>query len=158
MTMASEPSSFLQFQRSQPRAAARPAYGSVSTSTVRTRIYFAMAAFALLYTVIGARLVHLAQTEEAPNAAFISAQDSIAASRPDLIDRNGEILATDIKTASIYAEPRKIIDVDEALEGIGSVFPELNNESMRKRLASRAGFIWLKREVSPAQQQAIHRL
>lgn len=158
MTMASEPASFLQFQRSQPRAAARPAYGSVSTSTVKTRIYFAMAAFAMLYAVIGARLVHLAQMEEAPNAAFISAQDSIAASRPDLVDRNGEILATDIKTASIYAEPRKIIDVDEALEGIGSVFPELNNESMRKRLASRAGFIWLKREVSPAQQQAIHRL
>ena len=38
------------------------------------------------------------------------------ASRPDILDRNGEILATDIRTVSLYAEPHKIVDADEAVE------------------------------------------
>ncbi|WP_106753084.1 peptidoglycan D,D-transpeptidase FtsI family protein [Pannonibacter carbonis] len=154
MSQASEPLSFLQFQRSQPK----PTYGSVSTGTVRSRVYLSMVVFALIFSVITGRLAQLAQMEEQPTKEFISAQDAVAASRPDLVDRNSEILATDIKTASVYAEPRKILDVEEVLEGIGSVFPDLNNETMRKRLSSRAGFIWLKREITPAQHQAIHRL
>ncbi|NBN63366.1 penicillin-binding protein 2 [Microvirga tunisiensis] len=154
MSQANEPMSFLQFKRSQPR----PNYGSVSSGTVRSRVYLAMAAFTIVFAVIGGRLVQLAQMEDVPTQEFMSAQDAVAATRPDLLDRNGEILATDIKTASVYAEPRKILDVEETLEGLGSVFPELNNDAMRKRLSSRAGFIWLKREITPAQQQAIHRL
>ncbi|ADZ69769.1 peptidoglycan D,D-transpeptidase FtsI family protein [Polymorphum gilvum] len=153
-TAASEPTSFLQIRRSQPRVGA----GSISSGAVRSRVYLAMAAFAAVYLLIGGRLVLLAQMDETPAAEFISAQDAVAASRPDLVDRNGEILATDIRTASVYAEPRKIVDVEEVLEGLGSVFPELNSDTMRQRLSSRAGFIWLKREISPAQQQAIHRL
>ncbi len=38
------------------------------------------------------------------------------ASRPDIIDRNGEVLATDIRTVSLFAEPNKIVDADEAVE------------------------------------------
>ena len=100
MTITSDTTSFLQVRRVQPR----PAHGSVSSSQVKSRVYLVMAAFAFVYLMIGGRLVLLAQMEEAPSAAFISAQDSVAASRPDLLDRNGEILATDIKTASLYAE------------------------------------------------------
>ena len=90
---------------------------SVSASAVKSRVYVAMLAFACVYVAIAGRLVMLAQMEEAPSHAWISAQDFVAASRPDLIDRNGEILATDIKTASLYAEPRRIMDVDEAVDG-----------------------------------------
>ena len=39
-----------------------------------------------------------------------------AQARPDIVDRNGETLATDIKTASLFAEPRYVIDPDEATE------------------------------------------
>ena len=35
---------------------------------------------------------------------------ALATGRPDIVDRNGEMLATDIKTASLFAEPRNIID------------------------------------------------
>ena len=40
-------------------------------------------------------------------------QSRVTASRPDIVDRNGEVLATDIKTASLFAEPRRIVDADE---------------------------------------------
>ena len=33
-----------------------------------------------------------------------------------VVDRNGQVLATDIRTVSLFAEPHKIVDVDEAVE------------------------------------------
>ena len=42
--------------------------------------------------------------------------DAVATARPDILDRNGEVLATDIMTPSLFAAPRRIIDADEASE------------------------------------------
>ncbi|MTI45434.1 cell division protein FtsI (penicillin-binding protein 3) [Roseibium hamelinense] len=154
MTLAQESTSFLQVRKTRPR----PAHGSVSASAVKSRVYLAMAAFAMVYIAIAGRLVVLAQMDEAPSSAWISAQDSVSASRPDLVDRNGEILATDIKTASIYAEPRRVLDVDEAMDGLLRVLPDLDEPTVRRRLESQAGFIWLKREASPQEAEAVHNL
>ncbi|MEP7029812.1 MAG: penicillin-binding protein 2, partial [Pseudolabrys sp.] len=74
------------------------------------------------------------------------------------LDRNGQILATDVKTPSLFAEPRKIIDVDEAVELLTAVMPDLDATEVRERLSSKKGFVWLKREITPAQQNEIHRL
>ncbi|MTH97935.1 penicillin-binding protein 2 [Roseibium sp. RKSG952] len=154
MALAHEPTSFLQVRKVRPR----PVHSSVSASAVKSRVYVAMAAFAMVYIAIAGRLVVLAEMEEAPSSALMSAQDSVSAARPDLIDRNGEILATDIKTASIYAEPRRVLDVDEAVDGLMRVLPDLDEAKVRRRLESRAGFIWLKREASPFEADQVHNL
>lgn len=122
------------------------------------RVAIAMAFFAVLYGLIGLRLVSLGMTDETPAVAYIGAQQSISASRPDLLDRNGEILATDIKTASLYAEPRKIVDVEEAIDKLSAVLPELGSDMMRRRFESGTGFVWLKREMTPDQRRSVHRL
>src|SRR5690606_25078707 len=82
----------------------------------------------------------------------------VTASRPDIVDRNGEVLATDINTGSLFAEPRRIVDADEALEKLLTVLPDLNIEQTYNRLRSDAGFIWLRRQLTPRQQQAIMQL
>ncbi len=84
--------------------------------------------------------------------------DAVATARPDILDRNGAILATDVKTPSLFAEPRKLIDVDEAEELLTAVLPDLDATEVRERLSSKRGFVWLKREISAKQQQEIHRL
>ena len=53
----------------------------------------------------------------------IQRPDQLLVSRPDLLDRNGEVLATDIRTVSLFAEPNKIIDADEAIELLATVLP-----------------------------------
>jgi cell division protein FtsI (penicillin-binding protein 3) len=87
-----------------------------------------------------------------------ASQDAIATARPDIVDRNGEILATDVKTPSLFAEPRNILDPDEATELITSVLPDLDARALRTRLSGNAGFAWVKREITPEQQQQIHSL
>jgi cell division protein FtsI (penicillin-binding protein 3) len=124
----------------------------------RWRVAFAMAGFGLLYAALAARLVFLGIATDGDGMQHTSPADLVAAARPDIVDRNGEILATDIKTASLYGEPRRIIDADEATEQLTSVLPDLDAERVRRQLATDAGFVWLKREISQREQQAIHRL
>src|SRR6476661_5345225 len=76
----------------------------------RARIGLAILLFSLGYAVIGGRLIQLAAAPD--NQTVRRTADAVATSRPDILDRNGEILATDVKAASLFGEPRKIIDVD----------------------------------------------
>ncbi|TIS03887.1 MAG: penicillin-binding protein 2, partial [Mesorhizobium sp.] len=82
-------------------------------------------------------------------------QSRVTASRPDIVDRNGEVLATDIKTASLFAEPRRIVDADEAIEKLSTVLPEIDYEQTYHKLKSGAGFVWLQRQLTPKQQADI---
>jgi cell division protein FtsI (penicillin-binding protein 3) len=124
----------------------------------RARLGLAIVGFAAVYGVIALRLVMFASVSEGHGARRSVGQDAIATARPDILDRNGIILATDIKAPSLFAEPRKIIDVDEAVELLTAVMPDLDANEVRERLSSKRGFVWLKREITPAQQHEIHRL
>jgi cell division protein FtsI (penicillin-binding protein 3) len=124
----------------------------------RARVGLAIAGFALVYTIIAVRLVLYALASDPHGIRRGASQDAVATARPDILDRNGEILATDVKVPSLYAEPRKLIDVDEAAELLSAVLPDLDAGELRERLASRRGFVWLKREITAKQQQDIHRL
>ena len=124
----------------------------------RARVGLAILAFAAVYAVIGGRLVMFAIGSDGPSARRSAAQDRIATARPDIVDRNGEVLATDVKAPSLYGEPRRIIDKDEAIELLTATLPDLDTAEVRERMSSRKGFVWLKREITPQQQLEIHRL
>ena len=124
----------------------------------KARLGLAIVAFAGIFWVIALRLVMFATVPEGHGGRRSMVQDAVATARPDILDRNGEILATDVKTPSLFAEPRKIIDVDEAVELLTAVLPDLDASEVRERLSSKRGFVWLKREITPSQQQEIHRL
>jgi len=124
----------------------------------RARVGFAVLAFALVYAILAGRLVMFAIGADSHSAGRTGSRDAIATARPDIVDRNGEILATDVKAPSLFGEPRRIIDKDEAIELLTAALPDLDTAEVRERLTSRKGFAWLKREITPKQQQAIHRL
>jgi cell division protein FtsI (penicillin-binding protein 3) len=124
----------------------------------RARVGFAMLAFAAIFAVIGGRLIMFALGADNHAARRTAAQDAIATARPDIVDRNGEVLATDVKSPSLFGEPRRIIDKDEAIELLTATLPDLDTGEVRERLSSKKGFVWLKREITPKQQQEIHRL
>src|SRR5215471_1241229 len=96
------------------------------TAKARARVGFAMLAFAAVYAVIGGRLVMYAIGADGHGARRTAAQDAIATARPDIVDRNGEILATDVKAPSLFGEPRRIIDKDEAIELLTATLPDVD--------------------------------
>lgn len=114
-----------------------------------------MVMFGVLFGLIAAKLAYLGFV---PAKNSQGARYAITTSRPDLTDRNGQLLATDIKTISLFAEPRRIIDADEAGERLRTVLPELDAQTLHAQLSSDAGFVWLQRKLSPDQQQRIFNL
>ncbi len=124
----------------------------------KARLGLAVLAFAGIYGVIALRLVTFAvESHEHGNRHTVS-QDAVATARPNILDRNGAILATDIKAPSLYAEPRKLIDIDDAEEQLTATLPDLDPKELHERLASNRGFVWLKREITPKQEREIHHL
>ncbi|WP_246207082.1 peptidoglycan D,D-transpeptidase FtsI family protein [Methylocystis heyeri] len=130
---------------------------STSLSTSTSRIRLVAIAFLGLYAIIGGRLVYLGFKPDPANLRRAAAE-AVAASRPDLLDRNGEILATDVKTMSVFAEPRRLIDKDEATELLTAALPQVDAKELRERLGSKKGFVWVKREVTPHQRDEVFHL
>ena len=125
-----------------------------TSNQAKSRVAIVIASFTAVYCIIGGRLVQygLAQPEM---VSSIGRADNLMASRPDILDRNGEILATDIRTVSLYAEPHKIVDADEAVEQLSTVLPGLNVTDIYNKLKSQSRFQWLRRQLTPKQQSEI---
>lgn len=123
----------------------------------RARVGLAMVAFGVVYGVIAVRLVMFPIIGDT-HAERRAKRDAVATARPDIVDRNGAVLATDVKSPSLFSEPRRIIDKDEAVELLTAALPDLDTAEVRERVSSRKGFAWLKREITPQQQRDIHRL
>lgn len=123
-----------------------------------TRVGLVGLAFTLVFGTIAGRLILGAAFPEADNGDRRIAAAATTAIRPDIVDRNGEILATDIRTVSIFAEPRNIYDKDEAVELLTAVLPQINATELRAKLSTKKGFVWVKREITPKQQAEVHRL
>ena len=115
-------------------------------------------AFLMVFAIIVGRLIMFGLKPQAEQLARSAASDQVAAARPDILDRNGDVLATDIKVTSIFAEPRRLIDKDEAVELLTAALPDVNAAELRKKLGSRKGFVWVKRAVTPKEQQEVFHL
>ncbi|MFC0220649.1 cell division protein FtsI (penicillin-binding protein 3) [Pseudochelatococcus lubricantis] len=120
------------------------------------RVTLVGAFFVVLFATLIGRLSWMAMHPKAPNE--FRGGTTVAAARPDIIDRNGVVLATDIKTVSVFAEPRNIIDADEATELLTAVLPDLDARELRDKLSTSKGFVWVKRQITPRQQAEVHRL
>ena len=125
----------------------------------RGRIGLTMIAFTAVYAIIAGRLIVYAVTPDSHTARRGNASDAVATARPDILDRRGEVLATDVRMPSLFGEPKRLIDVDEAVELLTAVMPDLDTKEVRERLGNRKrGFAWLRREITPKQQQDIYKL
>jgi cell division protein FtsI (penicillin-binding protein 3) len=113
--------------------------------------------FLICFSVVGVRMSTLAASEshEPVSAAFIP---QIANQRADIVDRNGEVLATNLATTSLYAQPRLMVGPKAAAEGLVQIFPDLDLDKLVKDLSGKRKFIWIKKKISPEQKQRVHDL
>lgn len=81
-----------------------------------------------------------------------------AQSRPDLVDRNGRMLASDVRVYWLYADPAQIIDADDAVERLSRVLPPDDMKGLRGKLTKKSRFEWIKRGLTPNEAKAIHNL
>ncbi len=121
------------------------------------RIKLVASAFTCVYIVIASKLVWLGVKPD-PASLHREVLTEQSRLRPDILDRNGEVLATDLKINSLFAEPNRIIDKDEAVELLTAILPYLNAKELRTKLSTKKGFVWVKRGISPSERDDIFRL
>ena len=107
------------------------------------------------FLTLGARMGFLAASDpREPEGVGFS--QSIIAQRADIVDRKGRILATNMETASLYAHPHQLIDPAYAVEQLMQIFPDLDRKRLAKSFTGGRRFVWVKKKVSPEQQQAVY--
>lgn len=126
----------------------------------RNRLLITGAVLFFAFGCIGLRLVDLSllQPAEEPRLNHMTQSDRIETERADILDRNGALLATGLGTASLYAEPQRVIDPDEAARQLASVLPNADAADLARRMKMDRDFIWLHRKLTPRQQWEILRL
>ena len=125
----------------------------------QNRIRLLGIAFSAFFAAITIQLGQLTLLHHAAPANPELADHEPRQPRPDIVDRNNVIMATDISVSSLYADPRKIIDVDEAVELLTANIPDLDAKSLREKLTQPGrAFVWLKRQVGPDERDAIYNL
>jgi cell division protein FtsI (penicillin-binding protein 3) len=136
-----------------PRAEPRD-QGGFGTARGRTLMLSIM--FCVGFLALSARAVQIGLFRPVDEAATAARADAAPPSkRADIVDRNGQLLATSLVAHSLYADPKRIWDPVETAKALRTVFPELNEAELVAKLSSRSRFEWLKRRLTPKQKQAV---
>lgn len=122
----------------------------------RIRIVMGLGVFSLMLFLLVARLAEVSMFRMP--TVFSPMQANSIQHRADLVDRNGELLAATLETYSLYADPRKVWDVEASTEALTSVLHGLDAEIVEERLSSKKSFVWIRRNLTPKERQTVFSL
>ena len=155
----------------QPRELARRATGrrgflrfeghrKEALETGRTRLLVAGIVFAVAFSAIGLRVIDVAvlSGSDARTVAHRGGEQPHSATRADIVDRNGTVLATSLEVASLYANPKEVARPAAVARQISEVLPEVSQPHTQALLESDKSFVWIERKLSPREQYEINRL
>ncbi|MBN2905687.1 MAG: penicillin-binding protein 2 [Rhodobacteraceae bacterium] len=111
--------------------------------------------FFAAFAVVGVRMGTLAASEPSEPRAAASGT-AIVAQRADITDRNGNILATNLATHSLYAQPPIMVDPTRAAHELAAIFPDLDEARLVKDFTGKRKFLWIRKKISPEQMQQVH--
>jgi len=128
--------------------------------TGRSRLLITGALFSVAFLVVTGRLIGVTMFVEKsqPQYSRTVGKPALTTGRADIVDRNGNLLATSLKTASLFANPRIMLNAREAVNKLATVLPELNRRQTYEKLTQDRSFIWLKRHLTPRQKYEVNKL
>jgi cell division protein FtsI (penicillin-binding protein 3) len=121
-----------------------------------TRLLLLGVAFILGFSTVAGRMALLSAAVPVEPRGVPA--DPIHAQRADIVDSGGAVLATNIVTASLYAQPEQMIDPRAAADGLAAIFPDLDPDELHARLTDGRKFLWIEKSISPEQRQRVHDL
>lgn len=149
--------------------------GRKSVDQSRLRLMCVMVFFALSFSALALRLVEvsLVGSGALPFKKLVSEPQLLIAqeaeveaqmappahTRRDIVDRNGRVLATSVATASLAANPTLIRHEYEVARALAAILPGISATDLQRRLSNKhTSFVYVKRHLTPAQQEAVNNL
>ena len=136
-------------------------------SLAQGRLVLMASFFVLAYCIIALRAIDLSVVQAKkidPDIRLTQsiAQNSVQASadksqsmRADIVDRNGVLLATTLKSTSLFADTRFIAEPEISARSLNKVFPDLGYGDLLQKLQSGKSFVWIKRNITPDEKKRI---
>lgn len=132
-----------------------------AVEVARNRVMVGVLLFSVCFVVLIGRLVDLMVLTPQPDQLAQRPPQSAASApdlRQDVVDRRGTLLATTLRTSSVYANPRVMLDIDEAAEKLSTVLPDTTAEELHKLFSRDRAFVWVKRHLSPRLESRVNAL
>jgi len=125
----------------------------------RNRLMVVIFLFAAAFVFLGVRTLDLGLLQQVREVGSgRTGYATVMPARADIVDRNGVVLATNLDTASLHANPREILDANEAARLLVRVLPDLSEADLKAKLSSSAQFVWIKRKLTPRQKWKVNAL
>ena len=123
-----------------------------------TRLMLLGLVFILGFCAIGGKMAMLASSS--PHGVSKHRVGSeIMNQRANIVDRNGNILATNMSTQALYAHPNLMINPKKAAADLHTIFPDIDYDRLVRDFSNvKKKFIWVKKQVSPEKRQLVHDL
>lgn len=136
---------------------------AVKYGKAKARLIFFAAFIVACYLVVGFRVVDLTIFRDASKIVkrVVSSGKKRAAFtglRSDIVDRNGDLIASTIKMSSAYANPKMVENPVRLAVQLQTILPDLDYKTILRRLESGKSFVWIKRNITPKQKYAINAL
>ena len=135
----------------------------------RVRLMLTGLCFLLCYSSIAVRMIEVAVSGHAERTTItvsgvdgegeekVDVSPKVQLARGDIVDRNGVLLATSLTTASLYANPKEVRHPEETAKALEKLL-RVDKAQLLKRLKTDKSFVWLKRNLTPAEQMAANSL
>ncbi|MFY9589949.1 peptidoglycan D,D-transpeptidase FtsI family protein [Rickettsia endosymbiont of Halotydeus destructor] len=125
---------------------------NVCSKNTRVRLIVVMCSFAFLFCSLSYRLIIVATNGYDKNTQYSKQHNKF---RKEIVDRNGNLLAVNLPSSSLFANPQIIIDPKASIDRLAEILPEINKTKLLAELKSNKSFVWIKRDLLPSQQEKI---
>lgn len=119
----------------------------------RARIAMCAVVFVFIFAALSVRMAFIALGQIEPPARLASAQRADAP-RPELVDRNGALLAADLPMIALEVWGRDVWDPGETAAALARVLPTVDAVALTQRLAT-GQYVEVSSDLSPAERQAV---
>ena len=128
-------------QNTQPEKILIEGDRKTAIETGRNRLIVAGALFSAAFLVIGIRVVDVSifSSHLEPRFTRSITKSEKYSGRADIVDRNGVLLATSLNTASLYANPRLVLDPEQAALRLSAALPDINIKMIESKLRGDRG-------------------
>jgi cell division protein FtsI (penicillin-binding protein 3) len=132
-----------------------------STHWFRIRIIFISSLLLFCFVIIAGRMFQLQvlNKDDLHQQAIRQHRIKIplVPKRGIIYERNENELAVSVEVDSVYADGRKVVDVDKTANDLASIL-HIDREELKRKLRNRKSFKWIERKISPGEVAEIKTL
>lgn len=120
-------------------------------NNAKIRVAIVIGCFSLCFLTLAYRLIIIASNDY----KFRQHYQKSASFRKEIVDRNGHLLAVNLPSSSLFANPRKVIEPEKSLDKLAKILPDIDKKKLLQQLNNDKSFVWIKRDLSPKTQAEI---